>query len=197
MRSLSVVLLLFAPVPAAAQWRLTLLHGTAEVWGHSRDEGSPDHLAFLPDRPSSNVLVVGRDLGRTRLSVEVRRTTADLTLRGPGTAIVTRSALHAWGVALEGGRRLAGADGRPTLHGSLGVLMERWDFDVNASGARWRAAGHGALEVGVPITRRWQGIFRGEMMAGPSVFSADELPEGYVRKAGWRRGVMLGAGWRW
>lgn len=198
MRSLIVSLLLLVPLhPAAAQWRLALLHGTAAVSGYSRDESSPEQLAFLPDRPTSDIIALGRDLGRSRLSVEVRRTSADLTLRGQGTAIVTRSALHAWGLGLEGSRRLAGAPGRPTLHGGLGLTMERWDFDVDANGARWRVAGRAALEVGMPITRRLSGVVRGEVTASPSVFSTDELPEGYVRKMGWRRGVVMGVGWRW
>lgn len=198
MRSLIVSLLLLTPLhAAAAQWRLTLLHGNAAVSGYSRDAGSPDPLAFLPDRPSSSSIAIGRDLGRSRLTFEMRHTGADLTLRGPGTAIVTRGALHAWGAALEGSRRLAGATGRPTLHAGLGLMMERWHFDVDVGDARWRIAGRGALEMGVPITRRWQGVVRGEVTASPSVFSADELPEGYVRKVGWRRGVELGVGWRW
>ena len=198
MRSLTVSLLLLVPLhAAAAQWRLALLHGTATVSGHSRDASSPDELAFLPDHPSSDIITVGRDLGRNRLNVEVRRTRADLSLRGQGTAIVTRGALHAWSLGLEGARRLAGAITRPTLHGGLGLMVERWDFDVDANGARWRLAGRGTLEAAVPITRRWSGVVRGELTASSSVFAADELPEGYVRKMGWRRGLELGAGWRW
>ena len=174
MRSLSVSLLLLLPLHAVtAQWRLTLLHGSASASGYSRDEGGTDHLAFLPDRPSSNVIVIG-----------------------PGTAIVTRRAMHAWGAAIEGTRRLVGAAGRPTLHAGLGLLVERWAFDLEANDARWRVAGRGAIEVGVPVTERWTGIVRGEVTVSPSVFSADELPEGYLRRMGWRRGLGLGAGWR-
>ena len=198
MRSLTVSLLLLVPLhAAAAQWRLVLLHGTATVSGYSRDESSPEPLAFLPDHPRSDIITIGRDLGRNRFNVEVRRTSADLTLRGQGSAIVTRGALHAWSLGLEGARRLAGATTRPTLHGGLGLMVERWDFDVDANGARWRLAGRGTLEVTVPITRRWNGVVRGEVTASPSIFAADELPEGYVRKMGWRRGMMLGVGWRW
>lgn len=198
MRSLIVSLLLLVPLhSAAAQWRLALLHGTATVSGYSRDESSPEQLAFLPDRPASDIIALGLDRGRSRLSVEVRRTSADLALRGQGTAIVTRGALHAWSLGLEGARRLAGASGRATLHGGLGLMVERWDFDVDANGARWRVAGRAALEVGMPITRRLSGVVRGEVTASPSVFSTDELPEGYVRKMGWRRGVVMGVGWRW
>ncbi len=198
MRTLWMSLLLLVPLhPAAAQWRLTVLHGTAAVSGYSRDESSPDHPSFLPDRPTSDIVAIGRDLGHGRLTVELRRTSADLTLRGPGTAIVTRGALHAWGAGVEGARRLAGVAGRPTLHAGLGLLVERWDFAVDANGARWRVAGRGALEVGLPITRRWQGVVRGEVTASPSVFAAEELPGGYVRRLGWRRGMEIGVGWRW
>lgn len=198
MRSLTVSLLLLVPLhPAAAQWRLTLLQGSSAVSGHSHDESSPDHPAFLPDRPNSYTLAIGRKFSSSRLMLEVRRTRADLALRGPGTTIVTRGALHAWGAALEGARRLAGTAGRPTLHGGLGVVLERWNFDLGDGEARWRVAGRGALEVDLPITGRWNGVLRGEMTASPSVFTADELPEGYVRKTGWSRGIEIGAGWRW
>ena len=198
MRSLAVFLLFLVPGhPATAQWRLTLLHGTASVTGHSRDESTPDHLAFLPDRPHSDALAVSREFGGNRLALELRRTGADLALRGPGTTIVTRGALHAWGAAVGVARRLAGTSGRPTLRGGLSALLERWTFDLGDGAARWRVAGRGTLEVDLPIAGRWDGVLRGELTASPSVFTAEELPEGYVRKLGWSRGIEIGAGWRW
>ena len=198
MRSLTFFLLFLIPLhPAAAQWRLTLRQGTGSVWGHSRDEGSPDHPAFLPDRPMSFALAISRDVGRQRVTIDLRRTSADLALRGPGTTIVTRGVLHASSAALEAARRLAGAAGRPTLHGGIGVAVERWQFDLGASDARWRVGGRGALEVGLPIHGRWDAVLRGELAASASIFTTDELPEGYVRKTGWRRGGAIGVGWRW
>src|SRR5512140_3329457 len=122
MRSLRYCLLLMIPLHSAtAQWRLTLLHGTASTWGHSRDESSPDHAAFLPAQPTTLALALGREFGRQRLTIALRRTGADLALRGPGTTIVTRGVLRAWSGTLELARRLAGAVGRPTLHGGLGA----------------------------------------------------------------------------
>ncbi len=198
MRSLTFFLLLLIPLHAApAQWRLTLLRGSGTVWGHSREESSPDHPAFLPDRPMSFALAIGRDAGRQRVTIDLRRTSADLALRGPGTTIVTRGVLHASSAALEVARRLAGAAGRPTLHGGIGVTVERWHFDLGASDARWRLGGRGALEVGLPIHGRWDAVLRGELAASSSIFTAVELPEGYVRRAGWRTGVLLGLARRW
>lgn len=198
MRSLTFVLLLLVPVhTAAAQWRLTILHGSGSVWGHSRDDSSPDHPAFLPDRPKSYAVAIGRDFGRQRVTIDLRRTSADLALRGPGTTIVTRGVLHAWGGTLETARRLAGAAGRPTLHGGIGATVERWNFDLGASEARWRVGGRGALEVGLPISGRWGAVLRGELAASSSIFTAAELPEGYVRKTGWRRGMLVGVSRRW
>ena len=198
MRSLTFSLLVLIPWhPAAAQWRLTLMQGSASVQGHSRDESSPDHPAFLPDRPNSVGLTLGHESGPNRLAIDLRRTLADLALRGPGTTIVTRGALHAWSVGVEAARRLAGDTGHPTLHCGLALLVERWNFDLGASEARWRTAGRGALEVGLPIAGRWIGVVRGEMTASASIFTADELPDGYVRKMGWRRGILVGLGWQW
>lgn len=196
MRLTIVALLLLLPLrPAAAQWRVTALHGSASVSGFSRDDSGPEKLSFLPDHPSSYALAIARDLGGIRLALELRRTGADLALHGDNTVIVTTGALHAWGGAFEGSRRVAGQEGQPMLRAALGVLAERWTFDVGGSDPRWRAAGRGALEATVPIGGHWHGVLRGELAAGPSVFRLEELPEGYARRIGWRRGVVLGIGW--
>jgi hypothetical protein len=198
MRQLLLPMLLLAPLKhAAAQWLLTVRHGSATATGYSRDQVGTEGLSFLPNRPASTGLSLARDLGHNRLGIEFRRTAADLALRGEGTTIVTRGALHAWGLALEGSRRLAGQPGQTTLHAAMGLLVERWDFSVGESDARWRAAGRGALQVEIPISRRLSGVLRGDVVVGPSLFKAAELPEGYVRRMAVRRGVELGMGWGW
>ncbi len=196
MRLMFASLLLLLPLQSsAAQWHVTAMHGSGTVSGHSRDDSGPEVLGFLPDRPSSFALAIGHDLGGIRVSLEVRRTSADLALRGDNTLIVTTGALHAWGGALEGARRVVGRDGQPTLRAGLGLLAERWTFDIAGSDPRWRAAARGALEVTVPIAGHWNGVLRGELAAGPSLFRLEELPEGYGRRMGWRRGIVLGIGW--
>lgn len=183
--------------PATAQWRLALEHGSANAAGYSIDRSGPDPLAFLLDRPRSTVLAVSRDLGRQRLSLELRRTDADLALSGPGTVLVTRGAMHAWGAGFEAARQLAGQPDRPRLHAAVGALLERWDFDVGMSAPRTRLAGRAALEAEVPLTPHWSGLLRGELMVGSSIFTAEELPEGYTPRMGRRAGMVLGLARRW
>ncbi len=192
MRRFIVTLLLLAPAALPAQWRLTLLTGTAATHGDARDESDPAHPEFHAEAPRTLALSVAHGAGSAALAVEVHHTSADLAEISASTAVTTRSVLTAWGAALEFARRVVGTPGGPTLHAVAGAGIDRWSFDIADGSSRWRASVRGALEADLPINPMWSGVIRGQVVAGPSVFNAEELPEGFVQRVAVRVGVVLG-----
>jgi hypothetical protein len=181
---------------ASAQWSLSLRAGNAASHGDARNDTDPAHPEFHADRPATTTIALGRDLDAWRISAEVRRTTADLSEIGNSSVVVsTRGAFEAWGAGIEVGHRLAGRLPGATLHGSAGVGADHWQLDLSA--ARWRPSVRGALEADFPIGQRWFVVLRGEAAAGPSVFTAEELPEGFAQRRMWRTGVALGIARAW
>lgn len=195
MRTALTLVLFFgslAPGRAAAQWRFSLSTGPATTAGHSLDSKDPDQPAILPDRPQTWTLAIARQHRGWRLGVDGSRITADLAVRSNSTSLATRGALSAWGVGAEVGHRLAQRGNGPSLWGSVGAVYERWSFDVTGGDARWRAAARGAVQLDVPFASHWSGRLRGEVYAGPSLFRAEELPEGYTTRTARRAALQLG-----
>lgn len=192
-----VVLLLLAlpPVPLHGQWQLNLVAGSARSAGHARADGDPEHPEVGPDRPATLALSLVRGLGAWQVGASLNRATADLTIRGRESAVLTRGGLTAWGAGVEIGRRIAGRTGAPTLAAVAGGAIERWSFPVSGGDPRTVVMARAALEGQLPLRAHWCGIVRGEAAVGGSLFSADELPPGYAVRAGRRWGLGLGVGW--
>ena len=186
------VLLLAAPTTLRAQWRLALLTGTAVTHGDARDETDPAHPEFHAHAPRTVALSLARGTGAAAFALELHHTSADLAEISASTAVTTRSALTAWGAALEFGRRVAGTPDGPTLHAVAGAGIDRWSFDIADGTSRWRASVRGALEIGLPVNPTWGGVIRGQVVAGPSVFNLEELPEGFVQRVAVRVGLVFG-----
>jgi hypothetical protein len=184
------LLVLSAPSALNAQWSVALLSGSATSHGDARDDSDPAHPEFHADRPATLTVAIARETGRWRVGVEAHHSTADLSEVSASAAVTTFRAFEAWGAGFELGIRLAGDPSRPTLRAGVGAGGDRWSFA--GAPARWRTAARGALEADFPIGRRWSVVVRGEAAAGPSVFTSEELPEGFKQRAMWRTGFALG-----
>jgi hypothetical protein len=191
------VLLLLAAPPLQAQWQLAARHGTASSHGDAEADLDPAHAALQAYRPATWTVALARDLGAWRLALELHRTTADLAEVGPSSRVTTNDVLAAWGTALEFGLRLAGQPGRAMLWLGGGGVIDRWTFDVAVNSPRTRVAARGSLDAELPIGRQWGAVIRTELLSGPSVFRADELPEGFSTRRATRIGVALGLARRW
>ena len=191
-----LLLLLLAPAPLSAQWSVTLRGGSASEHGHSLAADDPDRPQLRPDHPATLEVALARELGSWRASIAGRHRSADLVVSGQTAAVVSKSALAAWGVTLELARRVAGVPRRPTLDAALGMAFDHWDVGI-ADDARTRPEARAALEAAVPIHGGWAGVLRGELAAGKALFRDEELPQGYQRKMGWSAGMMLGVRWGW
>jgi hypothetical protein len=184
------VLMLAGSTALSAQWRLTAMSATATSHGDARDESDPAHPEFHADRPATLTLALARDAGPWRLSVEGRHRTADLSEVSRSVAVTTFGAFEAWGGGLELGVRIAGHPSAAELRAGVGLGGDRWSLD--GATTRWRATTAGSLEADFAVARSWNAVVRSEVTLGPSVFRADELPEGFTRRTTWRTGIALG-----
>jgi hypothetical protein len=173
-----------------AQWRLAAMSASATSHGDARDDSDPSHPEFHADRPFTLTVALARDAGRWRLGVEGRHRTADLTEVSRTVAVTTFGAFEAWGVGLELGVRVAGQPSAAELRAGLGLGGDRWNLE--GASARWRATAAGSLEADLPVARNWHAVVRGEVTMRPSVFRAEELPEGFSRRTNWQTGIALG-----
>lgn len=194
-RLLLLVLSIACSRPLAAQWRVAVLVGSAASHGDARNDSDPTHPEFHANRPGTATVALARDWGTWRVTLEARRTTADLAEVGTGAVVVsTRGAFEGWGAALEFGARLAG-NASSSWHAAAGIAADHWSFQLGS--ARWRPSIRGALEGDFGIARGWTAIVRGEATIGPSIFTPSELPEGFERHRMWRTGFSMGVARSW
>jgi hypothetical protein len=135
---------------------------------------------------------IGRDHGAWRVAIRGRRTHADLVIAGATAGIITTDVLRATAVGIELGRRLAGARDAAQAHLLVGIARERWSFVGLEDEARSVTLLTAALEGEVPLYRRMRGVVRVEAGTGPSLFEADELPDGFETRSGRRTALHLG-----
>lgn len=189
---LVVLLCCAAPTTLTAQWHLTLSAGAASVRGHAFAPDDSDTPALRP-APTRDVGVgLGREHGPWRVAVRGRRTHADLVIAGAAAGIITTDVLRATAVGIELGRRLAGARDAAQAHLLIGITSERWSFEGLDDEARSLTMVTAALEGEVPLYRRLRGVVRLEGGTGPSLFEADELPDGFETRSGRRTALHLG-----
>jgi hypothetical protein len=187
---LLVVLMLSGSTALHAQWRLAALSASAASHGDARDDTDPSHPEFHADRPFTLTVALARDAGRWRLGIEGRHRSADLSEVSHTVAVTTFGAFEAWGAGLELGVRVAGQPSAAELRAGLGLGGDRWRLE--GASARWRATAAGFLEADLPVTRNWNAVVRAELTTRPSVFRAEELPEGFSRRTNWEAGIALG-----
>ena len=181
----------------AAQTEFALLAGNAATRGNARGDAGTDQPELRPDHTGTIALAVQQQMAAWRIDGIVRHTAADLAEVGAGTAVVTRGVLKAWGFGAELGRRVAGTSAGASVFALVGATADRWRFVDLEGPSRWRVALTGAVEARLPAGGRWAALIRAEAMAGPSLFSSDELPTGFHRQLAWRYGLLVGLARRW
>jgi hypothetical protein len=183
--------------PLQAQWGIALRHGAAVSHGDAQGDVDPAYPELQAHRPATWTFALSRDAGAWRLGVDLHHTTADLAEIGGASTVATASVLASWGLGAEFARRIAGQRESAGLFGVIGASIDRWTFDLTESSPRNRAALRGAIEAEFPIGNGWLTTMRGEVSRGPSVFKADELPDGFTTRAATRLGIVLGLARRW
>jgi hypothetical protein len=145
----------------------------------------------------------GREALRTELSLEhgqpgigfrgVPLTQSGETLSG--FLIVAEDAFKLTTFTASLSRRLLHLRGGPSLHPSLGAVIERWS--AAGSPSRTIAGAQAGLALEVMISPSLAAELSGELGFTPgSPFKETELPEGFHPRSTWRRTLAVGLAWR-
>lgn len=183
---------LLVPALLPAQFDLTVRSGFVAHGAHATDGVASGAPTFRPGSGGEAAVALGARVGTWRVAVAMRRAPADLVLRGDDAGIITPDAITATAVGLELGRRLAGAPGGPELDAFLGAERVSWSFPGLDEPTRSGWGGLVALEGVVPFGRRAAGVVRLEGARGGSLFTEEELPDGFARRGASRIGLSVG-----
>lgn len=190
LRRLLALLLLPAVLPA--QVHLTVRAGFVAHGAHATDGTATGSPTFRPGTGGEIAAALGADFAAWRVEFAARRAPADLVLRGGDLGVITPDALTATGLAIGLGRRLVGGPGRATVHALLAAEWTRWTFPGLAEPPRSGWGGVLAVEGAVPLGGRLHGVVHLDAARSPSVFSDDDLPDGFARNAASRVGLSVG-----
>lgn len=183
---------LLVPALLPAQFDLTVRTGFVAHGPHATDAAASGAPSFRPGSGGEAALGLGVVAGDWRIAVGYRRAPADLVLRGDDAGIITPDAIAAHGLTLELGRRIAGPATGSTLHVLLGAERTSWSFPGLDEPTRSGWGGVVALEGAVPFGRRVAGVVRVEGARSASLFTEEELPDGFSREAANRVGLSVG-----
>jgi hypothetical protein len=180
--------------PAAAQWSVAIDAAATVFSGASRDTTLAEPTGFHPHRPTLFAGRVDRRVGRLGVGLAVGVAGADLIEEGPDAGAVVKHILDLVEVAPEVSLLVAATPAGAALRVHAGPLVDVWSPDGGDD--RTRVGGHAAASLEWPIAGRLAGVVRAGAAVTGSLFNADELPPGFVRRAMWRRTVSLGARYR-
>jgi len=187
-RLLAVCVLSAAPL--AAQWSVGVELGQLACRGGSTDTSSSDLPNTLRPSPGATfALRVQRRFAGFGAGIALLYSQTGVGAENDETTVEIRNKMELLELAPEVFVVLArpGAGGVFLLH--AGVLIDRWSLE---SDERNRMAGLAAVSLDWPMAGRLSGTFRAGLAVGPSVFNEGEMPEGFERRATWRRSITAG-----
>jgi hypothetical protein len=190
-RASVLALWLFAATPLAAQWSVSTEVGMLRFWGAAVDTAAPDDPSGARPSPSTSVSVrVQRRCGTIGLGIGVLHSSGGIGVEKKTIAVEEKDVVQLDEVLLDAALRVAspGPGGAVVLH--LGPVIDRWSpVDVPR---RTRIGARAAVSLDLPIGARWTGTFAAGVALSASLFLDDEVPEGFVLRAMWRRALSAG-----
>jgi hypothetical protein len=184
--TLALLGLTLAPLPATAQWGVSVELGVARFAGTSRDSAG---ATVGPYRPTTFGLRLDRALGQARVAVDVFYAKTGLAGEGQGVAVVQYGSASLWEIAPAVSLRVARFGTGVEARVEAGPALDLWDFDGER---RTRLGGRAATVVEWPLARDLMGSLRVSGVLSESVFDAADTPPGVERRATRRFGVALG-----
>lgn len=182
---------LFAAVPLPAQWTAGAEIGMLRFWGAAADTVTSDDPSRARPSPSAGYAVrVERRFGSLGIGIGVLHSSGGVGVENGSVAVEEKGALKLDEVTPEASLRVAkpGPGGALLVH--VGPVIDRWSpADMPR---RTRVGARAAVSLDLPIAGRWTGAFEAGVALSPSVFWNDEVPEGYVLRAMWRRALSAG-----
>jgi hypothetical protein len=178
--------------PAHGQWAVGFEVGSDRFWGSSIETADP-HRSFRPYRPTTLGVGLERRGERLGAALHLRYSGASLALEGHDAAVVVKGVFKHYQASPELVYRIATLGSTSDLRVHAGPVFELWS--VEGEDSQLRAGVQGAVSLRVPF-----GGFAGSLTAGAAVtasqLSEEQIPDGYERRALWRRSVAAGLEYR-
>lgn len=191
-RVTGLVVWLFAAPELAAQWSAGVEVGILRFWGTAIDTVTPTDPPRARPSPSTSYAVrVQRRFGRVGVGIGFLYSKSGAGVENETVAIEETGLVKLYEVAPEISFLVA----RPGPGGSLlvhvGPLYERWWLRYEED-TRRRVGARAAVGLDWPLGGRWSGTLTGEAAVSAGVFSAEDLPSEFARRATWRRALSAG-----
>jgi hypothetical protein len=185
-----VLVLVFAALPLAGQWSVSAEMGLLTCAGGATDTSvSGNGNTLRPSRSTTYGLRVQRRFGTFGVGVGLLHSNSGAGAENDESSVEVKNSMEVYEVTPEFLVVIArpGAGGALLLH--AGVVLDHWKLQ---SDGRDRVAALAAISLDWPMTGRLSGTFRAGLAVGPSVFDEGEIPDGFERRATWRRSVAAG-----
>jgi hypothetical protein len=186
---------LVAAGPLAAQWSVGAEVGMLRFWGASADTLAPSDPASARPSPSTAYAVrVQRRFGAAGVAIGLLYSPGGVGVENGSVAVEEKGAVKLHEVAPEASVRVAkpGPGGALCLH--VGPVIDRWS--PTHEPRRTRIGARAAVSLNWPLAGALIGTFAAGVALSSSMFLDDEVPEGYVLRAMWRRALSAGIQWR-
>jgi hypothetical protein len=182
---------LVAAPSLAAQWSVGVEVGMLGFGGSAFDTSAAiDPATIRPSPGRAYGLRVQRRSGAFGIGLGVLYSSTGVGAEGRSIVVEEKGVLKLYEVAPEVLILVArpGAGGALCIH--LGPLLDIWSLSGEKN--RTRVAAQVAVSLDWPMIGRLTGTFQAGVGLGPSVWEEDELPDGYARRATWRRALSAG-----
>ena len=190
-RLAGIALALLAPSPLAAQWSVGAEIGLLTFSGTSTDTTTAsDPGKARPSPAGSYALRVERRAGRIGAGIGVLYSSGGAGVANRSVSVDEKGVLKFYEVAPEISFLIARPGGLGSLRLHVGFIYDRWDLKGGTVNKRF--GGHTAASLSWPLIGRLSVLFQGGAAVSAGVFSVEDLPDTFVRRATWRRALSAG-----
>jgi hypothetical protein len=174
---------------AHGQWAIGFEVGSDRFWGSSAETADP-HRSFRPYRPTRLGLGLERRGERFGAALRLHYAGASLALEGGDAAVVVKGVFKHYQASPELVYRIATLGAANDLWLHAGPVFDLWS--VEGEDSQLRAGIQGAVSLRVPFGGRVAGSLTAGAAVTASPLSEEQIPDGYERRALWRRSVAAG-----
>ena len=190
-RLAGIALALLATSPLAAQWSVGAELGMVSFSGTSVDTTTAsDPGKARPSPAASYALRVERRAGRIGAGIGVLYSKGGAGVANGSVAVDEKGVLKFYEIAPEVSFLVARPGGVGSFRLHLGFMFDRWDLKGGTVNTRLGA--HTAASLSWPLVGQLWVLFQGGAAVSAGVFSVEDLPDTFARRATWRRSVSAG-----
>jgi hypothetical protein len=186
-----LIVWLFSAPPLAAQWSVGVEVGTLGFSGSAFDTSGPVDPAIIRPSPGRSYgLRLQRRSGALGVGLGVLYSSTGVGAEGQSSVVEEKGVLKLHELAPEVLILLARPGGGGALRIHLGPVLDIWSLLEEKD--RTRVAAQGGVSLDWPMIGRLTGTFQAGIEVSPSLWRESELPDGYTRRAMWRRAFSAG-----